>query len=212
MPSRTMDFPTSTTPSRICASKCEPVRILMRAGTKYALPIGWFGFGIHLREDFQKRRGEIESWPVVYHGTTPAAIPSILDERRIMFPGDLLKNGHRLPMRLGDVWGGEVASGKPVIYVSPTILYSGHQIYAKTFEVGGRQAQFVLQCRIKPGSYTPMPETLGQSRLKNHIDPEVRARASTGQFDPDFDNSIVEWVTADREAVVPYRLLVRWFD
>ena len=30
-----------------CA-KCEPMRVLVWAGAKYALPIDWFGFGIKI--------------------------------------------------------------------------------------------------------------------------------------------------------------------
>jgi len=192
--------------------QCEPKRLLVRAGERYALPTGWWGFGIHLREDFQKRRSEIENWHVAYHGTRREVVESILQERRIMFPGDVLKDGTKLKVahaqcgaHLLQKPGGPKP---PVIYVSPTINYASDPVYAKPFKYEGKLVQAVFQCRVKPGAYVKFHETL-PGYWARHIDPAVRAR---GTWDSEFDETELEWISADKEAVVPYRLLLRWFD
>eukprot|EP01126_Amoeba_proteus_P066311 TRINITY_DN9567_c0_g2_i1.p1 TRINITY_DN9567_c0_g2~~TRINITY_DN9567_c0_g2_i1.p1 ORF type:complete len:367 (-),score=48.55 TRINITY_DN9567_c0_g2_i1:211-1311(-) len=192
--------------SDLCfCSKCEPVRMQTRAGSKYALPIGWFGFGICLREDFLDRRSEIEKWHVAYHGTKSSVIWSVLNERRIMFPGDTLKDGTVLRMAHGNC-----GTQKPSIYLSPTIFYASHPVYAEPFDFKGKHVQVALQCRVKPGSYTKYRETLGnQLGIMTHIDPEVR---KNGTYDPEFPLNEVEWIVSDREGVVPYRLLLKWWD
>lgn len=199
--------------SDLCfCERCEPKRVLWRAGEKYALPTGWFGFGIHIRMDFSDRRCMIEGWHVAYHGTSAAAVPSVLKERRIMFPGDTLQDGTELRVAHGGAWAKRVADDGKVIYVSPTIRYSSHPVYARPLKLksdgrGVLLAQFVFQCRVKPGTYQKFPETLDGTT--GHVDVGVRGEK---MFDPEFPDSEVEWVTADRQAVVPYRLLVRVFE
>ena len=60
------------------------------------------------------RRSEIEEWMVAYHGTGIRKIPSILTERRLMFPGDILQDGTKIEVERGDV-----GAHGPTIYVSP---------------------------------------------------------------------------------------------
>jgi len=195
-----------------CA-RCEPTRLLHRAGERYALPTGWWGFGIHIREDFQKRRSEIENWHVAYHGTSSAVVESVLRERRIMFPGDMLKDGTLLKVGLGQCGAHllqEAGEDKPpsVIYVSPTINYASDPVYARPFSFQGRAVQAAFQCRVKPGSYVKYNSTLS-GRWASHVDPEVRQR---GTWDDAFTEKELEWISRDKESVVPYRLLLRWFD
>lgn len=173
---------------------CQPhVSYIMRAGEKYALPIGWFGFGIALRNDIAVNRSLLEGWPVAYHGFSPRVLRSMLAERRIMFPGDVLLDGTVLQMKHGQCWS-KSFGGHPVIYLTPTICYASQVLYSPEFQAGQNRVQFAVQCRVRPGSFKKFPETLG--------------RGSSPRFDPGFDNSEVEWVTDQKDAVIPYRLLI----
>ncbi|CAF1285760.1 unnamed protein product [Didymodactylos carnosus] len=176
-----------------CAA-CEPQRIWTRSGEKYALPIGYYRYGIAIRRDFDDKRVNIENWPVAYHGTKVNCVVSIIRHRRIMFPGDILDDGTKLVQRLGQIHARAVApEGGSVIYISPTIRYSQHEIYAPSIPFKSYYVKLVLQCRVKPNSFGKFPETLA---------------AGSTEFDPEFKNNEIEWVTADRQAVVPYGLLI----
>ena len=61
----------------------------------------------------------------------------------------------------------------------------------------GKEVKVVFQCRIKPGTYKKKPETLcfGNKTI-----------------DENFSNNEVEWITDDRKAVVPFGLLIAFFD
>ena len=185
---------------RCFCQACEPKRLWSRCGENYALPTGYFRFGLLLRREYAERRVDVQNWPVAYHGTPIRNLDSILRHRRIMFPGDTLDDGTVLPVRLGQCH----ALGSPVIYVSPTILYSQHDIYAPpvTFEYGNPpyvkryRMKTVLQCRVKPECFRKCSETLGFGSTK---------------FDDAFDNSEVEWVVSDKTGVVPYGLLIGMF-
>ncbi|UJR07301.1 hypothetical protein I4U23_011589 [Adineta vaga] len=179
---------------------CSSKRIWERCNEKYALPIGYYRFGLLLRNEFNERRADVQNWPVAYHGTRRQNIDSILRHRRIMFPGDRLDDGTVLPVRLGQCH----ALGSPVIYVSPTILYSQHDVYTppehfhhgSPFNSTKYKIKTVLQCRVKPESFRKCRETLG---FNNII------------IDQDFNNNEVEWVVSDKTAVVPYGLLIGIF-
>ena len=111
---------------RCFCTSCEPKRIWERCGEKYALPIGYYRFGLLLRREYAERRVDVKNWPVTYHGTPKRNLHSILLHRRIMFPDDTLDDGTILPVRLGHCH----ALGSPIIYVSRTVLYSQHDVYA----------------------------------------------------------------------------------
>ena len=182
---------------RCFCQACEPKRIWERCGEKYALPIVYYRFGLLLRREYAERRIDVQNCPVGYHGTPKRNLDSILRRRRIMFPGDSLDHGTVLPVWLGQCH----ALGSPVIYFSPTILYSQHDVYTppEHFEYGSHPhsesytIKTVLQCRVKPESFRKCRETL---------------RFGSNIVDEAFSNEEVEWVVSDKTAVVPYGLLV----
>ena len=108
-----------------------------------------------------------------------------------MFPGDVLNNGKVLPVLNGNFFG----DGSPAIYLTPSIKYASNNFYARPYSFNGRIVKVIIQCRVKPGSFTKYRET-------------VRAR---GVIDNNFPNDEIEWVTHDRLAVVPYGLLIGVF-
>ena len=88
-----------------------------------------------------------------------------------------------------------------MIYVSPSAKYSS-TYYAKvsSFEYNGKKmkGQMLVQCRVKPDCFKKFPQTLGKS-----WDPKR---------EPEISSDEIEWVTADRQGVVPYGILVRVWD
>ena len=187
---------------------------MQRSGEKYALPRHWFGFGIHIRDEFQKRRNKIESWHVAYHGTSRQNVESVLRERQIMFPGDIFQDGTMLPVAHGACGAHLLAKDggapPPVVYVSPTIHDASMPCYATPFEFEGRRVQAVLQCRVKPGACAKYGKTIPPSHA-GHLDPEVQELTPPNSWDSEFNDDQLEWIVADREGVVPYRLLLRWY-
>ena len=85
------------------------------------------------------------------------------------------------------------------IYTSPSVLYSELSIYTKPelqkFKM--QEARVVLQCRQKP-DYEIGGETVGWDR-------KYPGRA----ISPHFDNSVIERFTTARNAIIPYRVLVK---
>lgn len=131
-----------------------------------------------------------------------------------MFPGDTLMNGTQLKLNTGAQCGAfllkmpEETEDPPVIYCSPTINYASHPIYAKPFPWQGKLCQIAFQCRVKPNSFVKFQGTL-PGRFEKILDPAVKAQ---GRYDLAFPENELEWITRSRDAIVPYRVLVRWFD
>ena len=78
------------------------------------------------------------------------------------------------------------------------INYASAPVYAAPFSVAGRKVQAVFQCRVKPDAYVRFQDTLPGHRPED------------GVWDSEFGNDVVEWIVRDKEAVVPYRLQLRW--
>ena len=156
------------------------------------LPIGWYRFGIKIRDEYINNKIEMSNWHIGYHGTSVKVVKSIIEHKRIMFPGDTLNDGTKLPSVHGQCFGKEFKS--TVIYVSPSIKYAMQYSYGSKFK--GKNVKTVFQCRIKPGTYKKRKETL---ELKSNID-------------ENFSNQEIEWVTDNRTAVVPFGLLIGFFN
>ena len=173
---------------------CEPVKIWYRGEPKekYVLPIGFYRYGIKIRDEYLHNKIKIYNWHVAYHGTKVELVKSIVEHRRIMFPGDTLNNGKKLPILNGNFFG----DGSPAIYLTPSIKYACNDFYARPYNFNDKIVKVVIQCRVKPGSFRKFRET-------------VRARKV---IDNNFPNDEIEWVTHDRLAVVPYGLLIGVFD
>ena len=178
--------------------ECEPKLIWYRGkpSEKYVLPTNWYRFGIKIRKEYLNRQVYIYDWNVAYHGTKIRNAKSIIQHQRIMFPGDTLLDGTKLPMAHNNCFH-ENFKG-PVIYVSPSIKYASEELYAETFRHNERNVKVAFQCRIKPGTFKKFPETLGYTGREKTID-------------ENYPNKEIEWVTDDRYAVVPYGLLIGFF-
>lgn len=127
---------------RCYCQNCEPNRIHNRGEEKYALPIGWYRYGIKIRDDYSEEHYIGMNWPVAYHGTKKENILSIVNEKRILFPGDKLKNGTEIKIRHNNCWA-ENFKRSP-IYLSPSILYASQNLYAPSFKFNDKYAKIVI--------------------------------------------------------------------
>ena len=98
------------------------------------MPIGWYRFGIKIREEYINNKIEMSNWHIGYHGTSKNVVKSIIEHRRIMFPGDTLNDGTKLEIKNGQCHT-EGFEG-PVIYVTPSINYA--KLYAPCSDINGR--------------------------------------------------------------------------
>ena len=53
------------------------------------------------------------------------------------------------------------------IFVSPSVFYAGHPVYAKTFNSGGEEHCVIVGTRVKPGRFSKHPPTVVQYAQKN---------------------------------------------
>lgn len=175
---------------RCFCENCEPKKVWYRGEPqeKYVLPTGFYRYGIKLRDEYLNNKIKVYDWNVAYHGTKNNIVKSIVEHRRIMFPGDVLNDGTILGVRNGQIFSRDT----PAVYLTPSITYACCEYYARSFTFKGRNVKVVIQCRLKPGSFKKHPETIGARKT----------------IDNNFSNTTIEWVTTDREAVVPYGLLI----
>ena len=183
---------------RCFCSNCEPKKIWYRGNPseKYVLPTNWYRYGIKIRKEYLDKKVNIYDWNVGYHGTKVRNVKSIISHHRIMFPGDILDDGTKLPIAHNNCFY-EYFKG-PIIYVSPSIKYASQELYAETYNFNGKKVKVAFQCRVKPGSFKKFRETLGFIRREITVD-------------ENFPNTEIEWAIDDREAVVPNGLLIGFF-
>ena len=62
----------------------------------------------------------MSNWNVEYHGTNANVAKSIVEHKRIMFPGDTLNDGTILEVKHNQCYGNEFKSS--VIYISPQYM------------------------------------------------------------------------------------------
>ena len=125
-------------------------------------PDGWIKFGVRIErfEDYQH-------WPIVYHGTKREHVERILNTG--------LKAGPR------------AAHGRAV-YVSPSIIYSSHEMYAEWWKPPGSsdEVQTVLMCRVHPACFT----------RKENVMVRLVGRHKVPLFtnqDPNWDDKEIVW-------------------
>lgn len=169
----------------------------MEGGARYVIPRGWVRFGLFV-DDAQAAVEDIwHKWIVSYHGTSPYAAKSIIEHHLFLLPGDKCIDGTVIAIREGHI------PGKFQVYTSPTIAYSGHDIYcsAASFRSTSTgktyQAKIVLQCRQQPGTFKIQAETIN---------------AGNKRICPVVPNSEVEYFTEVRSSIIPYGLLIRVFE
>jgi len=169
-------------------------------GYAYEVPKGWCGFGLSVPSR-AKALNVFEAWAVSFHGCPASVVPSVLQEGRLMMPGDRLMDGTRLPNRCtagGDDGDGE---GRIGLYTSPSIKYSELEIYTEPQEWNGSKVSLVLQCRqdmtVKHPALRIEGETIGWENRFGDV-----------QISAHFPNSEIERYTDASNSIIPYRILV----
>lgn len=157
-----------------------------RHGQTYWKPHGWVKRRLRV-DDYETCR----TWPIAYHGTSAENAPKIL-LTNLRKPGQ----GGATQQH-----GGAGASASGTIYVTPSIYYAAHPVYAPLHEVGGssRWFQVVLQCKVRPSRFRVQQGTLGNKYWPRDL-----------RMDPNFrDHSQMEWLVDDERDVVVIGLMYR---
>eukprot|EP01084_Bolivina_argentea_P171338 296845_1 len=177
---------------------------------KYGLPIGWVRFGLNVCNGRFKMNDIWDKWHVAFHGTNRTIVPEIFKSGLILLkPGDTTADGKVLGIREGHIKGSgkrknlytnkdEIFDPKQ-IFVSPSIKYASHDLYARPFYFKLQNAKYKVkysfQLRIRSGCYGIGQETIGATR-KNKI------------IDKNFENNELEWYTKENVGVAVHGLLV----
>ena len=100
---------------------------------------------------------------IAYHGTRIDALQSIITDGLVV-PGTLVANGlrvkppaHHIPLY---IHANHVPNFANAIFLSPSIYYGSHSIYATSFEYEGKRLLPVLECSVKTDSYTTHKGTI----------------------------------------------------
>ena len=182
---------------RCFCSQCYDVSskdVIEAGGENYVIPRGFVRFGLFVDPVFSDRHDIWKKWIVTFHGTNKIGAESVIVNRQFCLPGDRLIDGSILGIREGHI------PGKQHIYTSPTIAYSSSPVYSPAYEFVSQrdqkkyEAQIVLQCRQKPGSFKVQRETigLGEKRICRFV-----------------PNEKMEYFTDIRPSIVTYGLLIR---
>ncbi|XP_002740437.1 neuralized-like protein 4 [Saccoglossus kowalevskii] len=166
----------------------------------YGVPMGWCRFALKVPER-AKALEVFEKWHVAFHGTTVRAVKPILEGGDLLFPGDIILGGKELREEDGHFTDDFKPEGFDTkqLFLSPSIRYSGCDVYAKTTDFKDTltkkryKARVVFQVCIRPASYKVGRETI----------------AAEEEIDPKFSNQEIEWFTKERGCVILYGLLVK---
>ena len=182
----------------------------------YIPPEGWCRFGLNPAALIRKYGGDehraatmfefrgdgmSQGWPVAYHGTASKNIRSILDEGRLLAPGQRCKkSGKRIEIVDGHFGTGDKMDitnedGTPFdwnrVFLSPSMRYCG--AYCRDAKILlGKSHIVALQTRINPEAIVKSPETLNSMVLDNSVPRDE-----------------LEWVIKDGSNAIIYGLLVR---
>ena len=169
----------------------------------YALPRGWFRFGLKLPPK-ATALSVFEKWHVAYHGTRSDCVVPILNTGELLMTGDKGADTAIRPPEghYDENWKPEGFNINKV-YLSPSMNYSGCDVYAprKPYQNPHKAEQKLFarvgfQVRIQPGKYDVGRETIGATEKKQTID-------------KNFKNSELEWSTDKRGVLVLTALLVK---
>jgi len=155
----------------------------LRGGLPYYKPCGWARFAV------RKDRKAIEDWAVAYHGTRVERAMWILIE------------GLQRPATWSEVAHGQAySSTQRTIYLTPSVEYAGHPVYATLAKVGRCEwLQAVLQVRVRPGAFVTKPGSLGVTHWEQGV-----------RIDPNFSSmDSLEWLIEDEKDVVVTGVLLR---
>ena len=188
-----------------CYPATWPDVMTNKGPTAYVIPRGWVRVGLADPRLLDPELKVFEEWSVSFHGVkSKQVLRSILQERRLMTPGDTLMDGSPLVATKSN---GRQNDG--VFYTSPTVQYAGLKFYAEPqpFRVG-MSASIVLQCHQNPSTITKQGETMAfeKGREKKAPWPGHLKREC-----PHVDLGTIEWKSKAGGGTIPYGLLIRTY-
>ena len=141
-----------------------------------------------------------EKWEVAWHGTKYDFLESIM--KYGLYPsGSKLENGLEIKPLEGHVeLGVEVGDIKDwarAIFVSPSVFYAGHPIYAKPINSNGIEYSVLVETRINPQEYRKFPPTIVQYIQKNGEPSFVEYR-----IDVKDDSNLIMRIESEKNVVV----------
>ena len=180
---------------RLYTSEDKPFK---SAGLTYDPPVGWYRLKLEMRDE-----EKASHWVYGYHGTKAKFVGSII-RNRLVVPGNKTADGDLIQIQPGHI------PNMNYIFTSPSVHYSGHEIYAYPTEFhytdkSGNETVYyvrtVFQIRQKPESYKIRGNTIHPLLW----DPHVR-------MDDTFTNDELEWFTEDPETIVQIGLLLNFSE
>ena len=158
---------------------------------------GWVRFGLHV-DDARMQALAAWNWDKCFHGTKFESIAKIVPTGYLVRPGSFTSDGFFIDVRDGHIkrafdreyeldhmregrTGFETTKrveGKVIeefdptrmLFVSQSLAYASHKVYAETITTPFGRITCVLELRLKPGFYDVGPSTV----TEKVVDPQVR--------------------------------------
>ena len=117
----------------------------------------------------------LQNWEVGWHGTKYEFLESIM-KYGLLPSGTILENGTEIKPLEGHVQYGckidDIEDWAKAIFVSPSIFYAGHPVYAqKIFDNSGTEYCVIVETRIKQGTYKEFPPTIVEKLPQTNGEP-----------------------------------------
>jgi hypothetical protein len=167
------------------------------AKEKYAIPRGWTRFGLAVNPVFAHVNDIWRSWPIAFHGCHPSNVESIVKNRCLLIPKDLLSDGKEVRPNFESF-------KENCYFLSPEVGYASHAWYAKPIKFKAsdgswKHFQTILMFRIRGETVEKKEETEG-GNTKLYDDYSI------------ISEDEVEWYSDRRGCTHPYGLLIRTVD
>ena len=109
---------------------------------------------------------KIRKWKVGWHGTKTEHLPSIF-KYGLKPSGTELENGKSIKPPRGhiplDCRYGDVDNWSRAVFVSPSLLYASHGVYAEEVMSENKRWRVIVMARVMPGCFTTHAPTLAKS-------------------------------------------------
>jgi len=160
-----------------------------RNGRPYFNPGNWRRYGLVLpnQDDTEETNKTMETWHVAYHGTRSTNVDSIVKHGLVP-----------VGTKLADFLELDVGNKIP-LYVSPSISYSSHYAFTSPAKSGDDYIYCVFQVRVRPGSFTVLPNSLKDEDWGN----------TSVLYDRAFGPDELEWLVPNPSDVRVTGLMVR---
>ena len=148
-----------------CSNCYKGKEFYFREGEIYEMPLGSCRFALKIRNFSSNSDQEIlETWHNSYHSPNENESIASIIEYGYQKPGTILPNGRKIETQ-------NKSHDRNKIYTTPSFRYS---LYDGRKKFQGKNMKFILQNRVKPGTYTKEGEILSltNNAADKFIDPD----------------------------------------